>query len=131
VAHVHAAHKAARLALEVDALLLDLDHGLGVAAVVALHILLDEGLQQLAQLLGVVGAVHDGGARALVVVGLGAQLAAKELQDIWGGSRWTRYAGEIRPTTGAVQVRMLGASKRTDSWLLAERMTVACHCSCC
>lgn len=45
VAHVHIRHRTAGLALQVDILLLDLDHCFGVAAVVALHILLDEVLQ--------------------------------------------------------------------------------------
>lgn len=45
VAHVHVRHGATGLALQVYALLFDLDNGLRVAAVVALHILLDEVLQ--------------------------------------------------------------------------------------
>ena len=45
VAHVHIGHKATGLALQVDALLLDLDNCLGVAAIVALHIFLDEVLR--------------------------------------------------------------------------------------
>lgn len=82
MAHVHVAHVAAGLALEVNELLFDLHHGLRVAAAVALHILLDEGLQQLAELLVVMRAVDNGGARALVEVGLGSELAAVELEDV-------------------------------------------------
>jgi hypothetical protein len=77
----------AGLALERDELLLDLHHGLGVAAAVALHVLLDERLGQLTQLAQVVRAVHDGRACGLVKVGLGAQLAAVELQEVWGPRR--------------------------------------------
>ena len=82
MAHVHVRHIATGLALEVDELLLDLDGGLGVAAAVALDILLDESLQQLTQLLLVMGPVHNRSARVLVVIGLSSKLAAKELQDV-------------------------------------------------
>ena len=57
-------------------------HRLRVAAGVALHVLLDETLQQLHQLLGVVRAVHNGGARLLVEVCLCPQLTTIELDDV-------------------------------------------------
>jgi hypothetical protein len=44
--------------------------------------LLDELLQQLGELLGVVGAIDNGGAGVLVVVRLGTQLTAVELEDV-------------------------------------------------
>lgn len=50
-----------------------------------IHSLLDELLQQLRQLLGVMGAVDDGGACGFVKVGLCAQLTPVELQDVCCG----------------------------------------------
>jgi hypothetical protein len=82
VPHVHVGHKAASLALEQDIILSDFDLRLGVAAAVAAHILLDEVLQKLRKLLGVMCSVDDGRATLGVKVCLSSQLAAIELQDI-------------------------------------------------
>ena len=46
MAHVNVRNRPAGLALEVNVLLPDLDDSFGVAAVVALHILLDEVLHE-------------------------------------------------------------------------------------
>lgn len=82
VAHVNITDEATGLALQEDAFLLDLHDSLWVATAVALHVLLDEGFKQFAELLGVVGSIDDGGAKVLVIVGLGTQLAAVELEDV-------------------------------------------------
>lgn len=62
VAHVNVTDIATCLALQEDAFLLDLHDSFGIATAMALHVLLDEGLQQLAELLGVVSAIHNGSA---------------------------------------------------------------------
>lgn len=82
MAHVHVRDKAASLALQEDVLLLDLHRGLGVSAGVALHIALDEALQQLRELVRLVGAIDNASAALGVVVGLGAELAAKVFEDV-------------------------------------------------
>ena len=96
VAHVDARVGAASLALELDGLPLDLDDSLGVEAVVALHIFLDEVLQQLHQLLGIVGAIDNGGASLLVEVGLCPQLTAIELQDVCRSKACWRPASALK-----------------------------------
>lgn len=82
VPHVHITDKPTGLALQEDALFLDLHDSLWVAATIALDILLYERFKQLAQLFGVVGSIDDGGAEVLVIVGLGTQLAPIELENV-------------------------------------------------
>ena len=82
VAHVDVRGVATSLAFEEDALFPHFDDCLGIAAAVALHILLDEELENFRELLGIVSAVDDGGACLLVEVGLRAKLAAKVLEGI-------------------------------------------------
>lgn len=82
VPHIHGRAVAAGLALERDEVLSDLDDSLGVAAAVALNVLLDEAFKQLLELACVVRAVHNGRARGLVIFGEGAELAAEVLYDV-------------------------------------------------
>ena len=87
VAHVHIADSTAGLALEVDAVLLDLDLRLRVATGVALHKGFDETLQQLCELGHVVSAIDDGGACRLLKLGHRAQLAAVVLDDVCSSTK--------------------------------------------
>jgi len=73
VAHVHLRHRAARLAHQLDRLLLG-QHNvrLRVVALAALHEALDEAFQQLRQAVRLVRAVHDGQPGRLLELGLRA-----------------------------------------------------------
>lgn len=82
VAHVNSRISTAGLALQLDGLALDFDDCLRVEAVITLHILLDEVLQQLHQLLCVMRAIDNGGASLLVKISLCTQLTAVELQNV-------------------------------------------------
>mmetsp|Transcript_13746 Transcript_13746/g.38721 ORF Transcript_13746/g.38721 Transcript_13746/m.38721 type:complete len:398 (-) Transcript_13746:566-1759(-) len=87
VARVDFRHVAASLASQGDEILLvHLNHGLGVAARIALHELLDETLQDFREGAGVVRTVHDGLPTVLAELGLGPELATKVLGGI---ARWS------------------------------------------
>lgn len=80
---------AASLAVEDDVAILAVDDGLGVLAVLAQDKLVDEAIEMVLQLGGLVSAVDDPAVILRVDVGLGAKLEAKVLDDI------VRGAGEL------------------------------------
>lgn len=83
MAHVHRRNSAAGLAQELNVLrLVDVHDSLGVATRVALDKALDEPLQQVSQLCSLVRAVDYGDTGLVVVLGLRAELAAKELGGV-------------------------------------------------
>jgi hypothetical protein len=73
---------AAGLAVEHDATVLDLDVGLGVLALLAKHKLGDEPVEELLELVGLVGAVDNPAVVSGVQVGLRTQLEAEVLDQV-------------------------------------------------
>ena len=91
----------ARLAVERDVAILDVDVGFGVLAFLAEDELGDEAVEVVLQLAGVVGAVDDPAVVGRVGVGLGTQLEAKVLDDIWGKSAYVMGKGCLRRCRGS------------------------------
>ena len=112
VAHVHLRHGAARLAVQLDGLLLgEHDLSLWVVALPALHEALDEPLQQLAQPVRLVRPVDDSQATGLVKLGLRTQLGAEILGRVCaasarGVSQSARWLGSTRVRVGRFTVRV-------------------------
>ena len=86
----------ASLAVELDEAVLDVHDGLGVLAFLAEDELGDEAVEVVLELAGVVGAVDDPAVVSRVGVGLGTQLEAKVLDDIWGRSAYVMGKGCLR-----------------------------------
>jgi hypothetical protein len=79
VAHIHLGGKSTGLAKELDVLsLVDVNDRLRISASIALDKALDETLEQISQLGGLVCTVHNGDASLVVELGLSAELAAEE-----------------------------------------------------
>ena len=86
VPHVQGEDVAAGLARGPDHVFLHLEHGLRVLALFTQHKLLDEPVQHVLHPPGVVAAVDNVALILHVELGLGAQLAAKVLGDVGGGT---------------------------------------------
>jgi len=87
VAHVHGEDVAAGLAAGADHVFLHLDDSLRVLALGAEHKLLDEPVEHVLQLAGVVAPVDDVPLAFHVELGLGAELATKVLGHVGGRAR--------------------------------------------